>query len=185
MSYILKALNKAERDRRREDPKVLDDFAGPQWDPYQQVKQTSPYLRWIAAAGILSIGVLVGGYILSQRAGPDPAPFISSTDKGFPQSGFIAPKDDTRLDNIEIILPVSEVDMPVALTKVAENTAPPTLVVAGYMYIAPGSASNRLFIGDTSFREQDAIDAVWTLDAILENNFVIRAGDITETIPYP
>jgi len=36
MSYILDALKKAERDRLREDPKELDDFASSNWDPYQQ-----------------------------------------------------------------------------------------------------------------------------------------------------
>ena len=185
MSYILDALNKAERDRRRGDPRVLDDFAGPQWDPYQQVKYTSPYLKWLAAAGALLIGMSVGGYILSQRMDQDTASFISSTDEKVLQSALLNPKEGTRPDNIEVILPVSKVDLPVALTNIAENTATPNLVVAGYMYIAPGSASNRLFIGDTSFREQDAIDAIWTLESILENNFVIRAEDKTETIPYP
>jgi len=35
MSYILNALKKAERDRLREDPKELDDFASAHWDPYK------------------------------------------------------------------------------------------------------------------------------------------------------
>ena len=41
MSYILNALKKAERDRLREDPKELDDFASANWDPYQQAPSSS------------------------------------------------------------------------------------------------------------------------------------------------
>ena len=36
MSYILKALKKAEHDRLREEPENLDDFVNSGWDPYEK-----------------------------------------------------------------------------------------------------------------------------------------------------
>jgi hypothetical protein len=62
--------------------------------------------------------------------------------------------------------------------------AVPDLVIAGHMYLNQGSTSNRLFIGETSFREGDAIDSVWTLVAINSDSFMIRADDRVETIPF-
>ena len=46
MSYILDALQKAERDRLREDPKELDDFVSANWNPYEpEVESTSVIKR--------------------------------------------------------------------------------------------------------------------------------------------
>ena len=39
MSYILKALKKAEHDRLREEPENLDDFVNSGWDPYEKKAQ--------------------------------------------------------------------------------------------------------------------------------------------------
>ena len=36
MSYILNALKKAERDRKREEIEDLDDFVSADWDPYKE-----------------------------------------------------------------------------------------------------------------------------------------------------
>jgi len=65
-----------------------------------------------------------------------------------------------------------------------EALAVPDLVIAGHMYLNQGSTSNRLFIGERSFREGDAIDSVWTLVAINSDSFMIRADDRVETIPF-
>jgi hypothetical protein len=65
-----------------------------------------------------------------------------------------------------------------------EALAAPDLMIAGHMYLNQGSTSNRLFIGERSFREGDAIDSVWTLVAINSDSFMIRADDRVETIPF-
>ena len=52
------------------------------------------------------------------------------------------------------------------------------------MFINEGSSSNRLFIGDRSFREGDALNQTWTLVSINPDNFVIKAGNRTEILSY-
>ena len=59
MSYILDALKKAERDRLREDPKELDDFASSNWDPYQQPSKSDlPRYLFFLAVLLLVMGAL-------------------------------------------------------------------------------------------------------------------------------
>jgi hypothetical protein len=52
------------------------------------------------------------------------------------------------------------------------------------MFINEGSSSNRLFIGDRSFREGDALNQTWTLVSINPDNFVIKAENRTEILSY-
>lgn len=71
----------------------------------------------------------------------------------------------------------------------AQTSAPtaetiPDFRVAGHMFINEGSSSNRLFIGDRSFREGDALNQTWTLVSINPDNFVIKAGNRTEILSY-
>ena len=68
MSYILNALKKAERDRKREEAEDLDDFVGAGWDPYQEpVKNNASYT---VAAIILMIAALLfyGFYNLTNKS---------------------------------------------------------------------------------------------------------------------
>ena len=63
MSYILNALKKAERDRLREDPQELDNFASAHWDPYkpEPVKD----LSWLKVTVVLvPLIVLIGVYFV-------------------------------------------------------------------------------------------------------------------------
>ena len=55
MSYILDALKKAERDRLREDPKELDDFASSNWDPYQQATESNSVKYLVLVIGFLAL----------------------------------------------------------------------------------------------------------------------------------
>ena len=76
MSYILNALKKAERDRLREDPKELDDFASAHWDPYkpEPVKDSS----WLKVTVVLvPLAVVIGVYFGSTKMTQVEAPKLS------------------------------------------------------------------------------------------------------------
>ena len=61
MSYILNALKKAERDRKRDESEDLDDFVSAGWDPYQEpVKSNGSYK--VAAIIVLIAALLFFGF---------------------------------------------------------------------------------------------------------------------------
>ncbi|XXK45206.1 hypothetical protein ACMAY4_01375 [Porticoccaceae bacterium nBUS_17] len=180
MSYILNALKKAERDRLREDPKELDDFASAHWDPYEPepVKDSS----WLKVTVVLvPLAVVIGVYFGSTKMTQVEAPKLSPA-----MNDLILQVDEST--NSSSGEPLQTIETQPALSDPVktenEASAVPDLVVAGHMYLNQGSTSNRLFIGERSFREGDAIDSVWTLVAINSDSFMIRADDRVETIPF-
>ncbi len=86
--------------------------------------------------------------------------------------------------------PITAVTAPPVIEPVVSPTAletpqaTPNLNITGHMYIAEGSASNRLFANGRSFREGDKIDSQWTLVAICVESFSISAGQRQETLRY-
>lgn len=180
MSYILNALKKAERDRLREDPKELDDFASAHWDPYkpEPVKD----LSWLKVTVVLvPLAVLIGVYFGSTEMSQVEAPKLSPA-----MNDLILQVDEsTNSSSGEPLETIETQPLPIDPVQIKNKAlAVPDLVIAGHMYLNQGSTSNRLFIGETSFREGDAIDSVWTLVAINSDSFMIRADDRVETIPF-
>ena len=60
----------------------------------------------------------------------------------------------------------------------------PDFLIAGHMFIKQGSSSNRLFIGDSSYKAGDMLDTNWMLIAINADNFVVQAETRVEIIAY-
>ena len=180
MSYILNALKKAERDRLREDPQELDDCASAHWDPYkpEPVKD----LSWLKVTVVLvPLAVLIGVYFgsteMSQVEAPKSSPAMNDL--------ILQVDESTNSSSGEPLETIETQPLPIDPVQIKNKAlAVPDLVIAGHMYLNQGSTSNRLFIGETSFREGDAIDSVWTLVAINSDSFMIRADDRVETIPF-
>ena len=163
MSYILDALKKAERDRLREDPKELDDFASSNWDPYQQPSKSDlPRYLFFLAVLLLVLGGL----------------FIYSRMLNLPQ-----PSVDTAPVKQDLVS--AQVAPPAAVPASAEKPLSlPQLKISGHMYIDEGSASNRLFANGRSFRQGDKIDEHWTLTNIGVEGIEINAAERSELLPY-
>ena len=175
MSYILNALKKAERDRLRENPKELDDFASPSWDPYEQ-SMPSNRLRnslIISAVALLSIALTVIGM------GYFNAPSPSSSLQSEAPSVEVAPSQ-TDFDKPEPVAMPEDPTPPVQLS--AEI---PLLTISGHMYFAEGSPSNRLFANDQSYQESDEIANGWVLAKIGLEGIEIRSGQRRVFLPYP
>ena len=66
----------------------------------------------------------------------------------------------------------------------AQPLSMPELQISGHMYMAEGSASNRLFANGGSFRQGDKIDDRWTLLAVGIDGIEISAGERREFLPY-
>jgi hypothetical protein len=160
MSYILDALKKAERDRLREDPKELDDFASSNWDPYYQPSKSDfPKYLFFLVCAIIVLGSWVIYSGITNLPQPEQSPEVATT----------AP-------------PAMEpVESPM---KIEQPPSLPDLQISGHMFIADGSASNRLFANGRSFREGDMLDTQWRLVAIGVESFSISAGQRRETLMY-
>lgn len=175
MSYILNALKKAERDRLREDPKELDDFASPSWDPYEQ-SMPSNRLRnslIISTVVLLSIALsVIGvGYLNTSS--------LSSSLQREAPSMEVAPSQ-TDLDKPE---PVAVPEDPTPSVQLSAEIPP--LTISGHMYFAEASPSNRLFANNQSYRETDPIAEGWVLAKIGLEGIEIRSGQRRVFLPYP
>ena len=190
MSYILDALKKAERDRLREDPKELNDFASSTWDPYQQ-KAESHSVKYLALAiGFLTL--LLGLVIYSGSLNQAPTDALLKDRPDVEQSlieGDLAEeealsKEEALPENISAG-PIGDAPNQVPVESAATLRQPlPKLTISGQMYLAEGSPSNRLFAGQRTFRVGDKLDQHWTLMAINLQSFDIQSGDQTATLPY-
>ena len=60
----------------------------------------------------------------------------------------------------------------------------PDFLIAGHMFIKQASSSNRLFIGDSSYKVGDMLDTNWMLIAINADHFVVQAETRVEIIAY-
>ena len=167
MSYILDALQKAQRERLRDDPQKLDDFVSASWNPYQPTPKPNP--AKIAAMVLLLIMLGVGVYWI-----------------------FLTPVSDAvQSVAVDPELPPAAVQQAVGIEKKLEESglinamrSLPVMTVSGHMFIAEGSASNRLFTGQRTLRPGDAIDQHWRLISIGLNGFEVRSSDQTEYLPY-
>jgi hypothetical protein len=175
MSYILNALKKAERDRLREDPKELDDFASPSWDPYEQ-SIPSNRLRnslIVSVVALLSIALTVIG--MGYLNTPSPSSSLQSEAPAME----VAPSQ-TDFHKSE---PVAMPEHPTPPMQLSAEI--PLLTISGHMYFSEGSPSNRLFANDQSYRETDSIAEGWVLAKIGLEGIEIRSGDKSAFLPYP
>jgi hypothetical protein len=163
MSYILDALKKAERDRLREDPKELDDFASSNWDPYQQPSK-SDLPRYLFFLAVLLL--VLGAFFIYWRMLNLPQPTIA-----------MAPVQQDQI--------ITQAAPPASVPPTGEKSlALPQLQISGHMYIGEGSVSNRLFANGRSFRQGDKIDEHWILTNIGVEGFEINAAERREILPY-
>jgi hypothetical protein len=178
MSYILNALKKAERDRKREEPEDLDDFVSAGWDPYEATpKKSSGYKLAIT---IVTIAVLLfyGFYNLTNQKISD-AELISEPQQAVEVLGPVAERINQQ--------PIVPQDEPVieesAQEPEIEQVQLPEVTIAGHIYIRSGSAKNRIFIGDRTYYVGDSIDSNWVIESINFDSLSIRSGALSSEIP--
>jgi len=130
---------------------------------------------------LVPLAVLIGVYFGSTKMTQVEAPKLSPA----MNDSILQVDESTNSSSGEPLQTIETQPLPIDPVQIKnEALAVPDLVIAGHMYLNQGSTSNRLFIGERSFREGDAIDSVWTLVAINSDSFMIRADDRVETIPF-
>mgnify|MGYP006080311963 CR=1 FL=1 len=179
MSYILNALKKAERDRKREEAEDLDDFVGAGWDPYQEpVKNNASYT---VAAIILLIAALLfyGFYNLTNKSVVSDVEIASENLIEMPVNSQQEPLE-TQSVKQKLEEPVEKLpqDEPVN-----EELRLPEVTIAGHIYIRSGSAKNRIFIGEKTYYVGDAIDSDWVIESINFDSLSIRSGALSSELP--
>lgn len=180
MSYILNALKKAERDRLREDPKELDDFASANWDPYQQSPSSNRLRNSLIIGAIIALSIAVGAIGVAYFSTHLSTQKSTATIQTIPAIPEPQPTVQTEPANAQPI-DVIEASKPPQRSK-AEL---PVLSISGHMYFAEGSSSNRLFANNQSYRENDSIAEGWVLAKIGVDGIEIRSGERTAFFPYP
>ena len=180
MSYILNALKKAERDRLREDPKELDDFASANWDPYQQSPSSNRLRNSLIIGAIIALSIAVGAIGVAYLSTHLSTQKSTATIQTIPAIPEPQPTVQTEPANVQPI-DVTEASKPPQGSK----TEMPILSISGHMYFADGSPSNRLFANNQAYRENDSIGGGWVLAKIGVDGIEIRSGERTAFLPYP
>tara|TARA_B110000114_G_scaffold5444_1_gene5490 strand:+ start:2393 stop:2893 length:501 start_codon:yes stop_codon:yes gene_type:complete len=165
MSYILDALQKAERERRREEPKELEDFVSANWNPYEPEIESTSAKTLGAVVVLLLLLIGLGSYWLLVKPISDSVQPLADVLQQAPESAPVIPQT----------IPEFKMSGPIPL---------PVMVVSGHMFIAEASVSNRLFTGQRTLRAGDRIDQNWILLTIDIGGFRVRNGERTEYIPY-
>jgi hypothetical protein len=180
MSYILNALKKAERDRKREEAEDLDDFVGAGWDPYQEpVKSTASYT--VAAIIVLVAALLFYGfYNLTNKSVVSDVEIASENLIEMPVNSQEEPLETQPVKQKLEEEPVEKLQQD---EPVSEELRLPEVTIAGHIYIRSGSAKNRIFIGEKTYYVGDAIDNDWVIESINFDSLSIRSGTLSSELP--
>ena len=174
MSYILNALKKAERDRKRDESEDLDDLVGAGWDPYQEPVKSNASYR------VAAIMMLIAGLLFYS--------FYNLTNKsvvGDIESVLENPIEMPVRDQEEPLetQPVKQVEKLPQEEPVSEELRLPEVTIAGHIYIRSGSPKNRIFIADKTYYVGDTIDGDWVIESINFDSLSIRSGALSSELP--
>ncbi len=174
MSYILNALKKAERDRKRDESEDLDDLVGAGWDPYQEPVQSNASYR-VAAIIMLIAGLLFYGfYNLTNKSVVGDIESVLENPIEMPVRDQEEPLETQPVKQVEK-LPQEE--------PVSEELRLPEVTIAGHIYIRSGSPKNRIFIADKTYYVGDTIDGDWVIESINFDSLSIRSGALSSELP--
>ncbi len=174
MSYILNALKKAERDRKRDESEDLDDLVGAGWDPYQEPVKSNASYR-VAAIIMLIAGLLFYGfYNLTNKSVVGDIESVLENPIEMPVRDQEEPLETQPVKQVEK-LPQEE--------PVSEELRLPEVTIAGHIYIRSGSPKNRIFIADKTYYVGDTIDGDWVIESINFDSLSIRSGALSSELP--
>ncbi len=174
MSYILNALKKAERDRKRDESEDLDDLVGAGWDPYQEPVKSNASYR-VAAIMMLIAGLLFYSfYNLTNKSVVGDTETVLENPIEMPVRDQEEPLETQPVKQVEK-LPQEE--------PVSEELRLPEVTIAGHIYIRSGSPKNRIFIADKTYYVGDTIDGDWVIESINFDSLSIRSGALSSELP--
>ena len=174
MSYILNALKKAERDRKREEIEDLDDFVSAGWDPYKEPTESRASYKIAVIILLVAALLFLAFYSLTNQVVSNAEPVSA------PSQTVTIPNQPLEQEAVEQELVIQE---PVQNQQVPQELQLPEVTIAGHIYIRSGSPKNRIFIGDRTYFVGDSIDSDWVIESINFDSLNIRSGALRSELP--
>lgn len=184
MSYILGALKKAEKDRRRERSLDLNDWDQESWDNPAAKSQDNHLLLWIMMVTLLLL-VLMIGWLAFKVMGDQHTPSVQTSSSAIYEApvrqALPAPSTPQRQTEDFNERPRAQVNQPTAASQDLEVVAStPTESLpdfTGHIFFAGNSQLSRVFSGSVSYREGDTVSG-YLIEDILEEELVLsRQGE--------
>lgn len=179
MSYILNALKKAERDRKREEIEDLDDFVSAGWDPYQEPTESRASYKIAAIILLVAALLFLAFYSLTNQV-------VSNAESVSAPSQVVEVPNQPREQEAvkqELVIQESVTQEPGQKQQVPQELQLPEVTIAGHIYIRSGSPKNRIFIGERTYYVGDSIDSDWVIESINFDSLSIRSGALSSELP--
>ena len=185
MSYILRALEKAEKDKQRRGSPNIDRLITSA--PPSREASPDSRRRWlpiVLVALVLSCGA--AWWVAQGFSGAGDAPEANSMAgaeapvSGSQQSGpegTVAPAPDQPPTPVQGSLPL-------ASTEMAAAQSPPSLAVEGALLFATEPSRSRAFIDGNSYRIGDEVRPGLVLEDIDATHLWLRRGEQSYSYPY-
>ncbi len=171
MSFILNALQKAERDRLRDEKFEIEDLTSSVWELNNTTRKPSRRLIFQISSILIifCFGVLI---------------FVYVNLKDVILDGETADTDVTYLP-IESAPESAFPGMQVGKSSIMEAPSTPIIEITGSIFLSDGSKSNRILIDDKALRTGDLVDLNWRVESIRGDGVVLRFKEHKVEIPYP
>ena len=171
MSFILNALQKAERDRLRDEKFEIEDLTSSVWELNNTTHRTSRRLVFQIGSIfiIFCLGVLIFVYV-SLR---DVILYGETADTDVPHLPIEYAPETSVISGMQVGKP-----------SIIEAPSAPIVAITGSIFLSDGSKSNRVFIDDRALRTGDLVDLNWRVESIRVDRVVLRFKEYTMEIPY-
>lgn len=177
MSYILKALKKAENDRAKDDPSRIEDILSADLVSHSQKKEKYFY-KFLIIFVFIMLSITVFYFISEQHEITNNSSITSPSKEGLSDAAGQNLSEDNRVLTIEDVI-LDEV-------LILENSdyKLPDFNLSGYIFLSEGSAANRLFIDDRAYSEGESINSGWEIKSITRDGFIIKKDDVEEKFSF-
>lgn len=166
MSYILAALEKADKERRKKRGLTLEGLGDPSPESSLSAKaSTGSKKGWW---GLLAC--LIAGGALWQFS---PAFLVPE------EEGATVPPSPVEAQSLELPTPVETAGIPLP------NALPDQVAVEGIVYIEGQPSRSRVFIGGRGYRENDIFLGDVRIMRIEETAITLSNGDASRAYPIP
>lgn len=182
MSYILQALDKADRDRRRTDKdQNLAEVEAPAWSDSRVLRSKAGYLqpRYLIGASLAVLLLVVGGGLAVWRASaPD------SVDSQADVSAPVAAAPQQPVPQVPPPLPRVEPQAPSPVVTSPLSTDPVLPSIQGVLYLDDAPQNSRVITTEGSYRIGETLSSGWQIEAIEPDQVTFqRDGQRTSVQP--
>lgn len=193
MSYILGALSKAEKERKRDSGEELSDWDSKEWNAIEPSSGVGAGLKIVAllvvallAAIFVLLWVLIGN-LSSESVDSNPASPIQTVEQAALEVNPAIPNGaiDPKFRELEMAPElVDDLEMtPNEIATESRALAPDIPVITGHLYVPTNESLSRIFAESGSFRVGHLFEDGLKLVSISEDQAIFEWGDQSYEIP--